>query len=1344
MGSGVEANKKVYLTKSNYLAWSTAIEVQLRLKGLWKHVLPETDTGAVPTADASNGAPKERMEACGIITKTMTEEPLLLVRRDIGNPRAMWKTLFDRYQRSGTQELMTLEERLRNVELRGRGNYADIEQFISIFEKRMLEFELAGGDMSEEKKVQLLLKNLPLTYDQCRDNVLDKPQAEITMELAKKSIRRRQMRLQENKKGNNKDVREDKETAYSVAGGKKSAKWKRRIKCYNCQKMGHFANECRLEKKETAMSTSQRQAGSSTILFDTGATSHMFRRREDFASYEELESEANVVVGNGEAVKGVARGTVLLMADNGERIRLKKVLHVPALATNLVSGTTIMANPALKLTCNANGVTVWKAGGGPPVLKACMRNGELCVQAKVLRERESAKIMATRETWHKRLGHQNERALLKTEANVLGLEMEKDHETPNVCEPCCEGKAKKRNIPKKSQTRARRPGEKLHVDPTGKMPSESIGGKRSALLITDDYSRFRWSYLVRKKSEYVGLLIGHLKRLKNGGNPTSIVVLDNELVTKKLQEYVGREGIELQATAPYEPSQNGTAERTVGLVKDVTRTNLLAASLSQKYWGEAMMTAVYQLNRRSTSANKESKTPFELWHSKQPDISNMRTFGCDAHVLIPGAKRKAWSAKTMKLKFMGYQEGTRNYRFVNKHGTIIRSPNATFTEKMQTTMPQKTKEVCTERKQRDDDEDDDILDLVESDSEDDDDIMVAPENNENENAKPRRSLRKRTPVDHGPFVAHNIVEERCFVVGISELPQSVDEALENEVWKEAMDDEFNSLMERGTWEVVDRPTDRKVVSSKWVFDLKTDEKGRIVRAKARFVARGFSQVPGVDFTESYAPVVDPAVLRLCMAYGAQRKLTQRMIDFKCSFLNGNLPEVIYLEQPQGYIVGNAAEKVLWLKKAIYGLVQAALEWRRVLVEALRNLSFVPLKTDPATFFRKEDGVILNSHVDDVNAIGDENTLIELEDALEKKFELRRLGNTKFIIGVCVEREGESVYLSQEAYIEKLLKRFMLENVNDVPTPMLEGAQLTKFQGGRSTDAFKKLYQEKVGSLQYLSKMTRLDISYPTKEVSKHCHNPGPQHMKAVNRILAYLKTTKNHRLKLNVGGDIQIRDYADADFAGNLETRRSTTGFVIMLGNAPISWRSTDQRCVSLSTLESECHALSTSVVESLWLRDVLQEINGDAERCIQCFEDNAACLVLANNESLGRAKHIATRFHFVKELVQKGEITVSGIASQEMIADALTKPVSKRRIRVVQEQLKVLSKQEECQDPKGVCQSGQQGETGNRNGKNGNAMNSVSISGEIKSSVVNDTRKGCKDEQECSNQESETLQHEA
>ena len=190
-------------------------------------------------------------------------------------------------------------------------------------------------------------------------------------------------------------------------------------------------------------------------------------------------------------------------------------------------------------------------------------------------------------------------------------------------------------------------------------------------------------------------------------------------------------------------------------------------------------------------------------------------------------------------------------------------------------------------------------------------------------------------------------------------------------------------------------------------------------------------------------------------------------------------------------------------------------------------------------------------------------------------------------------------------------------------------------------------------------------------------------MKAVNRIFAYLRKTKDYRLKLEVEEVMQIRDYADADFAGDHQEWRSTTGYVVMLGKAPISWKSVDQRCITLSTLESECHALSTSLVEALWLQDVLKEIDGSTANIIECFEDNAACVVLANNESLGRAKHIAVLFHFVKELVRSGKVNVSGISSEDMIADGLTKPVPKRRIANVLKHLKVMSKQEECQNMK-------------------------------------------------------------
>jgi hypothetical protein len=517
----------------------------------------------------------------------------------------------------------------------------------------------------------------------------------------------------------------------------------------------------------------------------------------------------------------------------------------------------------------------------------------------------------------------------------------------------------------------------------------------------------------------------------------------------------------------------------------------------------------------------------------------------------------------------------------------------------------------------------------------------------------------------------------------------VDEALRDSTWKEAMDDEFNSLIERGTWDVVDRPKDRKVVSRKWVFDLKTNELGQVVRAKARFVARGFSQVPGVDFNECYAPVSDPAVMRLCMAYAAKKGLKIKSVDFVCAFLNGILLEVIYLEQPEGYATGDPKKKVLLLKKAIYGLVQAALEWRRVLVKALNELCFVPMVTDPASFIRRSDGVILNTHVDDVALYGEESALEEIEEALEKIFELKRLGETTYVVGVRIERDERKVYLSQTSYIERLLERFNLEDLNMKMTPMAEGVRLEKMpESDDVKEDFKRLYQAKVGSLQYLVKMTRPDVAYAVKEVSKYCHHPGSMHMNAVDRSFAYLKSTKSSRLKLEIGQTAQIRNYADADFAGDHQKWRSTTGFVVMLGEAPISWKSVDQRCVTLSTLESECHSLSSSLTEALWLRDVLLEIDEKVEPTIKCLEDNAACVSLSNSESLGRAKHIAVRFHFVKELVKAGEIEVTSIASRDMVADSLTKPVVKRRVVEVCEQLKVLPRQEECPESQ-VCSTG-------------------------------------------------------
>ena len=229
------------------------------------------------------------------------------------------------------------------------------------------------------------------------------------------------------------------------------------------------------------------------------------------------------------------------------------------------------------------------------------------------------------------------------------------------------------------------------------------------------------------------------------------------------------------------------------------------------------------------------------------------------------------------------------------------------------------------------------------------------------------------------------------------------------------------------------------------FDVKRDEFGNAHRKKARFVVCGYSQVPGVDYFERYSPVTDPAVFRLSMEIGMRFALTQRVFDFKCAFLNGVLSEELLIKQPKGFEVGDAMKKVLKLTKSIYELKQASLEWRRALVAELAKLDLHPIKTNLATYVRQCDGVILNSHVDDINAIVEAAALDVIGERLRTVFELRNLGEAKFIVGVRVEfdRKIGAVYWSQEAYIDKVLNRFTLMDVNPAPTPMVEGLRLTK-------------------------------------------------------------------------------------------------------------------------------------------------------------------------------------------------------------------------------------------------------------------------------------------------------------
>lgn len=481
-------------------------------------------------------------------------------------------------------------------------------------------------------------------------------------------------------------------------------------------------------------------------------------------------------------------------------------------------------------------------------------------------------------------------------------------------------------------------------------------------------------------------------------------------------------------------------------------------------------------------------------------------------------------------------------------------------------------------------------------------------------------------------------------------------------WEQAMQEEYNSLLENKTWEVVDRPTNRKVLTSRWVFKRKLGSDGDVARYKARFVVRGFSQIYGLDFDETYASVVKSASYRILFALQARFGWKCHQMDIKTAFLNGDLEHEIFVEPPDGY--PETSDKVLKLRKSLYGLKQAPRQWYFKLRTFLEDNGWRVSNFDPSVFIQNRENLIMEVYVDDINIFGlDENRIVAMKQRLASRFNMTDLGLCAYYLGMHVHQEANGdVHLHQESYIQQILERYGLQDIYPRRTPMRTNLKLIKNNGSSRPVDFQRRYQSKVGALNYAMVVTRPDIAEAVGVVSRFCANPTEEHMKAVDDIYGYLKCTAN--LGLHFRRACENRDlhaYVDADWAGCPDTRRSTTGYVVKLAGSPVSWSSRRQKTVATSTCEAEYVAGYKAVQEVIWIQNMINDLSiKDLEISpTPLLIDNNAALKLTRNPELhDRTKHIDIKYHFLREMTLSGRINTQRINSMDNLADALTKPL--------------------------------------------------------------------------------------
>jgi hypothetical protein len=485
------------------------------------------------------------------------------------------------------------------------------------------------------------------------------------------------------------------------------------------------------------------------------------------------------------------------------------------------------------------------------------------------------------------------------------------------------------------------------------------------------------------------------------------------------------------------------------------------------------------------------------------------------------------------------------------------------------------------------------------------------------------------------------------LISDSSFPLSVADAIKGPdgvKWIEAMQSELNSLIRNNTWDLVPRPGDRRIISNKWVLTKKYDANGVLLRFKARLVARGFTRVPGLDFTDTFAPTLKSTPRRLLFALTAGLNLELHHLDIETAFLHGDLDEDIYMEQPPYFVDPQFPQYVCKLKKSLYGLKQSPRMWHLKLHTYLTSIGFVRLQAEPNLYIRKEDSVftIIGVYVDDIPIAS--NSSIHMKKAinqLKEKFPVKDLGSLEYFLGIKVTRNrvDGTLTLSQRKLLHAILLKYEMADCKPIHTPMIVACKLS-MNDCPSTPTEEEFmatlpYRQILGSIRYLVSCTRPDLSYCAGFLSRFMHNPGIAHWQPLKRVLRYLQYTKDtgityHNFQLqnssHRNGYLQapLCGWSDSDWGGDIDTSRSTSGMVFLFAGGAISWRSKRQDSVALSSTEAEYIAAALTSKEGLWIKTICEELDIFKLSEVKIYCDNQSCIKLAENPKItDQNKHI-------------------------------------------------------------------------------------------------------------------------
>ena len=1245
----------------------------------------------------------------------------LIIREAKDDGRKAFKILKEFYAGNSKPRVITLYNQLTTL---SKSKPESVTDYLMRAEKAAVALKSAGENVSDSLLIAMVLKGLP---DEFKAFIAIITQSETVDTFQKFKQALRNFDETETIRANTKKAKDSSNDSIMKAKNGKP------ITCFNCGIPGHKSVDCRQKKwcsvckssthtdkscrrKQRNNSTGNRDHANKTcdetesnkhsfafkineaskndlqfitttdnqrLLVDCGATTHIVNKDDNFTYVDSSFNPADhyIELADGSRSNNIAlkRGTVTVYLKTSEgqkaKVYLENTLFKPTYPQNIFSVQAATKKGA-SLKFNEHSAELLTSDGTKFEIE---QHGRLYYLYK---NSVTEKRSETLKTWHQILGHCNVNDISKQENVVQGMKI--NNRERFDCEVCTMSKQpNERN--READVRAKQPFELVHTDLSGPIDPVAKDGFKYAMIFTDDFSSCNFTYFLKEKSDAPKATEKFLADIAPYGKVKTLSFFDDvfpsgeikkmrsdnggEYISSDFKEILIKHSIRHELSAPYSPHQNGTAERNWRTLFEMGRALLMESGLPKFLWTYAVMTATHIRNR--CYVKRINTTPYGLITGIKPNVANLHIFGTVCYAFIHGQKKKL-DPRCRKGYFVGYDKNSPSYlvyhpetRSIGKHRLVKFTDQFAVADTDANTNTNNLfpDHSCTDPEPK-------TTDPTSSLPPTSDQPTLQPTNAEattEPNRYPQRN--RKQPERFGNNIDDELLDYVCTV----NVPTTYNEAVSSpdaENWKQAMDDEIKSLESNDTFTVTEIPETKTVVGGKWVYTVKGNHKNPVY--KARYVAKGYSQVEGIDFTETFSPTARMESIRMLTQVAVQNDWSLHQMDVKAAYLHAPIECDVYVKSPPGY---QKSPTTVWkLNKSLYGLRQSGRNWHNLLHDYLHEINFKQSTSDPCVFIQQVDDhtIVMLVWVDDIIIASSSMELMnQFKRKLNQRFHMKDLGEISSFLGIQFKCSDETVTISQSKYLKDIVSKFGYDDCKPRSTPCENkpSSYCTEEETATTDESMITKYRQMVGSLIYAMTCTRPDLSYCVTKLSQHLSKPLPSDWIMLKHVFRYIKQTSEYELTFRKStNDLRLHAFCDADWASSLDDRHSISGYCISLNESgpPISWKSKKQSSVALSTCEAEYVSLSITCQESIHLTRLLTELLPSTELAPTFIKnDNQGAIALIKNPVKHmKAKHIDIRYHFVRECYHSNQIVVDYVPSNDNIADIFTKPAKRDALK--------------------------------------------------------------------------------